>query len=605
MRTARRLLAWGALLAVCLCGARVDAAPATTWFHQAESAANATDCGPGFQDSADAGYTGTGYASCRNGAGALIRWTVRVPASGPHRLTLRFANGSGHERSAVLVVGGVVRGDAVRFASTGGWSRWDKVSLDVDLRAGDNTIQIATAPGSDGLPHLDRLGVSALSGARDWGIALAESVMLRSPRPQDLGDWEYSRALVLHGMYLLYKRTGDARYLAYLKAWVDRHVDAHGDIRRDDGSVRSLSSLDYLLPGNVILDWWLEDPDPDKRKPTNRYRRALQTLRNRYTDASNHSGGKPTWSSAYPRTSDRGLWHAQGLHGQLWLDGVFMGQKFLVRYGHQFDERAYVDDEAATQLLVQHQHLKDRSTGLLWHAYDAEGDVAWTAPGTRHSQEFWCRAMGWYGMAMVETLEALPVDHPRRAALRLALEDLAAAWAQYQDDATGRWFQLVDKGADSRNWTETSCSSMYAYTLSRAVEDGFLDASYRDVAERGYRGVLAKISLAHDDALDADLTNLRDVSEGTNVGTESYYLARRRPVNDRHGLGAFLIMYEQLARPIPPPAIASLLDAAPDDDEEPAGGCAAAPTPGAGAFLVALGLAAIRRRRSRSTATRW
>jgi len=37
---------------------------------------------------------------------------------------------------------------------------------------------------------------------------------------------------------------------------------------------------------------------------------------------------------------------------------------------------------------------------------------------------------------------------------------------------------------------------------------------------------------------------LVDICEGTNVGDLSYYLARKRLVNDFHGLGAFLIMNE-------------------------------------------------------------
>jgi len=54
-------------------------------------------------------------------------------------------------------------------------------------------------------------------------------------------------------------------------------------------------------------------------------------------------------------------------------------------------------------------------------------------------------------------------------------------------------------------------------------------------------GVLTKISLGTD-----GLTNLVEVCEGTNVSDINYYLARKRPVNDFHGIGAFLIMNEFL-----------------------------------------------------------
>jgi unsaturated rhamnogalacturonyl hydrolase len=82
---------------------------------------------------------------------------------------------------------------------------------------------------------------------------------------------------------------------------------------------------------------------------------------------------------------------------------------------------------------------------------------------------------------------------------------------------------------------------MYTYTIDKAIEKGYVDASYQPVADRGYQGVLNKISLGGDGR-----TNLTDISIGTNVGSYSYYIGRTRATNDFHGLGAFLIMNEQL-----------------------------------------------------------
>ena len=57
----------------------------------------------------------------------------------------------------------------------------------------------------------------------------------------------------------------------------------------------------------------------------------------------------------------------------------------------------------------------------------------------------------------------------------------------------------------------------------------------------GYQGVLQQIALGSDNR-----TNLREICIGTNVGDYSFYIARPRATNDFHGLGAFLIMNEQL-----------------------------------------------------------
>jgi unsaturated rhamnogalacturonyl hydrolase len=82
---------------------------------------------------------------------------------------------------------------------------------------------------------------------------------------------------------------------------------------------------------------------------------------------------------------------------------------------------------------------------------------------------------------------------------------------------------------------------MYTYTIDKAVESGYVDASYQVYADRGYQGVLNRISLGSDGR-----TNLTNISIGTNVGSYSYYIARQRATNDFHGLGAFLIMNEQM-----------------------------------------------------------
>ena len=119
---------------------------------------------------------------------------------------------------------------------------------------------------------------------------------------------------------------------------------------------------------------------------------------------------------------------------------------------------------------------------------------------------------------------------------------LAVAMARFQDPATGRWFQVVDKGSAPGNWTETSCSSMYTYTIAKSVERGYIPLRYLPAAIKGYFGVLNKASVGPD-----GLTDIVDICIGTNVGDLAFYLARPRATNDLHGLGAFLIMNELMA----------------------------------------------------------
>jgi unsaturated rhamnogalacturonyl hydrolase len=350
----------------------------------------------------------------------------------------------------------------------------------------------------------------------DWSTAMVESTMKRYPTAADLGSWGYAKSLFLWGSYLVWKRTKDPRYLQYIKAWVDFHVDPEGNIKNE------FNNLDSMLPGNLLLVLYKETNDP-------RYKTVAEKIRHRF--------------DTYPRTSDGGFWHAntESRKLQLWGDGVFMSMPFLVRYGQLFGDSKYANDEAAKQLLVYSSHLRDPKTGLMFHAYDESGVQKWAGPVTHRSPEFWCRAMGWFGMTLIEVLEILPRNHPQRPELIKRVQELVKAYAAYQDKKTGLWYQVVDKGQNPENWLETSSSSMYTYVISRAIERGYISKRYRATAERGYRGVLSKISLGDD-----GLTNITDICEGTNVADLAYYFARKRNTNDFHGLGAFLIMYEQM-----------------------------------------------------------
>jgi unsaturated rhamnogalacturonyl hydrolase len=217
-----------------------------------------------------------------------------------------------------------------------------------------------------------------------------------------------------------------------------------------------------------------------------------------------------------------------------------MSMPFLVRYGNMFGDSKYANDEAVNQLLTYANHLNDPRTGLMFHAYDESGQSTWADKETKHSAEIWCRAMGWFGMTLIEVLELLPRTHPMRPLLIGQVVLLVRAWARYQDGKTGLWYQVVDKGDNPSNWLETSSSSMYTYVTAMAIDRGYVEKKHAVVVQKGYAGVLTKISLDPE-----GMTNITDICEGTNVADLAYYFARKRNTNDFHGLGAFLIMNEK------------------------------------------------------------
>ena len=352
--------------------------------------------------------------------------------------------------------------------------------------------------------------------AIDWSEAVIASTMHRTPNPADLGKWGYAISLYLYGQYLVYKRTGNKKYLDYIQGWVDSQVNEAGVIDR------KITALDFMLPGNLLIVL-------NKETGQQKYRTAADTIRHTF--------------DSYPRTADGGFWHAYSRQHQLWLDGMYMSMPFLVRYGQAYNDEKYACDEAVKQLLIYAKHLNDPASGLMYHAYDESGQQPWAQPVTHHSSFFWCRAIGWFGMALIEVLEVLPHHHAQRNDLIKLVRQLAGAYEKYQDQATGRWYEVVDKATTPGNWLETSSSSMYTYTLSRAIERGYIGKHYAGVMQKGYKGVLSQVTRD-----DEGFAHIANICGGTNVGDLQFYLDRPRNTDDFHGIGAFLIMNEQLRK---------------------------------------------------------
>jgi unsaturated rhamnogalacturonyl hydrolase len=482
-------------------------------------------------DSNHAGFTGTGFVNLTNAVGSFLELSVPASADGTVTLSFRYSNGTTADRPMTITVNGAVVASALSFPSTSVWTTWATASVTAPFVAGSNTVR-ATSNTSDGGPNLDSLTVDdgvitppsstppTSPGGTDWSVKMVDSTTARFT-PSTLGGWGYTEGLYLFGQYQVYQRTHNTAYLTYIRQWADRFVSSDGTISN------SFNNLDSMEAGNILLILYNETGQ-------SKYKTASDRIWHRLMDS----------NTTYPKTSDGGFEHGTSRPGQLWLDGTYMSLPFLLRYGQTVggSTQTAANAMAVKQLLIYGGHL-EAPNGLLWHAYDEAAVQSWVVSGTHHSPEFWCRAIGWYGMSTVITLDTVPTTQANRGQLLTILQNLVAAMKTYQDPATGRWFQVVDKGSRTDNWTETSCSAMYTYVISRSVEQGYVDPSYKSVSTKGYAGVLARISLGSDGR-----TNLTTISEGTNVGSYSYYIGRARNTNDQHGLGSFLIMNEQLRR---------------------------------------------------------
>lgn len=348
-----------------------------------------------------------------------------------------------------------------------------------------------------------------------WSIAMAETIMKRNPgTPQDrLAKWSYWKGYTLNGFEMLWQATGDQRYFEFIKREIDPFIDGKGNL----ANVR-LNSLDNIMTGNIVVALYEHTGDE-------RYQVAARHIRETF--------------DTYPRNTDGGFWHNPKLPGEMWVDGVFMGQMFLTRYGHSIGDKEYAFDEATKQITIFANRAPKGNSGLYYHAWSEQPEkTKWAAdPKSGLSSEVWSEGLGWYAMILVETLAVLPPEHPRRAEVFDIFQRLTAGLKRTQDPKTGRWFQVVDKGDQPDNWTDTSGSAMFVYAIQRGIDLGLLKKKeYASVVKKGYRGILANAKIN-----DYGLVDIYDACDGVNV-QQSYakYINYKKTVNAKEAVAGFL-----------------------------------------------------------------
>jgi len=344
-----------------------------------------------------------------------------------------------------------------------------------------------------------------------YAIRMAESIMNRNSGVY--GSWNYETATVLRGFEELYRVTGDDRFYNYIKSTVDNVVSSSGSINRYS---MSEYNLDQVKEGSTVL--YLYSVTGDQR-----YRSAAQTLMQQLNNQ--------------PRTNDGGNWHKNKYPNQMWLDGLYMAQPFNANYGFVFNQSANFDD-VVLQLTLMEDHARDSNSGLLYHGWDESRSASWANPSTGTSPVFWARSLGWYAMALVDVLDFIPKQNiAQRDTILAILNRLVPAVADVQDQASGVWWQVPDKGGQSGNWLESSSTAMFVYAIFKAVRNNYIDASYLSVAENGWNGLLNEFVTTSGSNL-----NLTDTCEGTGVGgSYSFYIGRAKKTNDPKGLGPFLL----------------------------------------------------------------
>ena len=386
------------------------------------------------------------------------------------------------------------------------------------------------------------------------------SEMKRTPRSYLLDfsqkpKWSYVMGIELEGMLDTYLKYGGEDIRRYCQEYTDTMINAKGDIR---GYNILDYNLDNIRTGHFVTRMYQQWPEAKNLK-------AMQTMMKQLQNQ--------------PRTiAAKVYWHKAIYAYQVWLDGIFMGlpyrvltapitqttQKSRNSQKTQNPQITAIYDDAVNQLKVTYERTLDSKTGLNRHAYDETRKTFWADKETGLSQHCWGRAQGWYTMALIEVLDALPESYSRRSEVIDLLRKDFDAILKWQDKKTGTWYQVMDSPGREGNYLESTCSSMFTYALLKAYRKGYVGAKYRDAGIRAYKGIINNFIKVNEDKT-ISLTNccsvaglgpavtpeveaaMKKINPKGKVkenqkrdGSYDYYLSEPIRDNDAKGLGPFI-----------------------------------------------------------------
>lgn len=339
--------------------------------------------------------------------------------------------------------------------------------------------------------------------------------------------WNYIDGCMIKAILEMYTITGEDRYLQFADGYVDYRVFEDGTIKGYD--VNELN-IDNINAGKTLFE--LYDLTGKEK-----YRKAIDLI---YSQI-----------EKMPRTVQGSFWHKKIYPDQVWLDGLYMCQPFYMEYETKFNGKKNYDDIYKQFRLVK-ENMRDQRTGLYYHAFDQSRSMFWCDKVTGLSQNFWLRAIGWFSMAMLDTLDKADPGYaggePYNSLKQQYLE-LMEAMAAYVDKS-GMWYQVVNLGGMKRNYLETSGSAIMAYSYLKGARLGFLPEEYAQTGRKAFEGICDRYLASDENGLHLGGIVLVGGLGGPAMrdGTFEYYMSEPVVKDDAKGVGPFLLAYTEILR---------------------------------------------------------
>ena len=337
--------------------------------------------------------------------------------------------------------------------------------------------------------------------------------------------WDYIDGCMIMALLEIYSTTGEQKYLDFADYYEDYRIHDDGTI---DGYDINTYNCDELNGGKNLFTLY-------RLTKKEKYKKALDKL---YEQVKNQ-----------PRTKEGNFWHKRIYPNQVWLDGLYMAQPFYMEYETTFNGCKNVDD-IYNQFFNVEKIMKDPETGLYYHGYDSSKSIFWADRQTGLSQNFWLRALGWFSMALLDTLNKAPDRECENwKKLKTIFIDLCESMLKFQDES-GMWYQVPNYPKKGKNYLETSGSAIYAYSLLKGFRTGILqDKKFQDAGIKAFEGICEKYLNTDSGKLSLGgiclVAGLGPEKDLRRNGTFDYYMSEPIVQDDAKGVGPFILAYNE------------------------------------------------------------
>lgn len=338
-------------------------------------------------------------------------------------------------------------------------------------------------------------------------------------------DWNYEDGCVLIGAVQLYEVTKNNFYKIFVKEYIDKFVNEDGSINHYE---KEKYNIDNINTGKVLFFLYEETKET-------KYKLAIEVLMDQLR--------------SHPRTKSNNFWHKKIYPNQIWLDGLYMAQPFYMAYETKFNGKKNYND-ILEQFKNVRKFLFNEEKKLYYHGYDEARVQPWADKETGCSPNFWLRAVGWYLMALVDTMWEMSKEiFEQYRIFEGLLKEGVKGILPYRDEKNNMFYQIIDKGKYDRNYLETSGSLMVAYAILKGCRIGALQKEiYQEIGEDIFYAITEQKIIEEDGKLKlTDICSVAGLGPGNERdGSFEYYVSELVVCDDPKGSGVLLMTYAQL-----------------------------------------------------------